>query len=86
MGLLDRERGSSFVEASGGPLRYVDETLKFTKTAPIVKSFKARGPAPGTVGEQDRRNGRFWLVLECVGVDWRATADEDGHYCFAVAL
>jgi hypothetical protein len=20
------------------------------------------------------------------GVQWRATADEDGHYCFAVAL
>jgi hypothetical protein len=59
MGLLDRERGSSFVEASGGPLRYVDETLKFTKTAPIVKSFKARGPAPGTVGEQDGSRVRW---------------------------
>jgi hypothetical protein len=25
-------------------------------------------------------------TIACCGVRWRATADEDGHYCFAVAL
>jgi hypothetical protein len=25
-------------------------------------------------------------AMSCQIVEWRATADEDGHYCFAVAL
>jgi hypothetical protein len=26
------------------------------------------------------------VTISCKIVQWRATADEDGHYCFAVAL
>jgi hypothetical protein len=30
--------------------------------------------------------GKFATGISCKIVEWRATADEDGHYCFAVAL
>src|SRR5581483_11245893 len=33
-----------------------------------------------------RHERRPWAAAACSGVEWRATADEDGHYCFAVAL
>ena len=26
------------------------------------------------------------MLRECLGKNWRAMVDEDGHYCFAVAL
>jgi hypothetical protein len=32
------------------------------------------------------RDGEPKVATACFGVHWRATADEDGHYCFAVAL
>jgi hypothetical protein len=31
-------------------------------------------------------NARSEVVVACSVVKWRTTADEDGHYCFAVAL
>jgi hypothetical protein len=34
-------------------------------------------------GAENQRSGGG---LACFGVKWRATADEDGHYCFAVTL
>jgi hypothetical protein len=52
----------------------------------------------GELGRADRVVARFGgsvvsLAFECqltIGIAnsccWRATADEDGHYCFAVAL
>jgi hypothetical protein len=36
--------------------------------------------------EQQRRHGLLGSPQAGLGVQWRATADEDGHYCFAVAL
>jgi hypothetical protein len=30
--------------------------------------------------------GRTAKLLRSLASKWRATADEDGHYCFAVAL
>jgi hypothetical protein len=29
---------------------------------------------------------RHPATISCETVQWRGTADEDGHYCFAVAL
>ena len=37
-------------------------------------------------GERQRRNTLPEVRVTCSGVKWRATADEDGHYFFAVAL
>jgi hypothetical protein len=34
----------------------------------------------------DNRDGYGEVAAACVGVDWRAPADEDGHCSFAVAL
>ena len=31
------------------------------------------------------QNGGFWLA-QCFVLKWRGTVDEDGQYCFAVAL
>jgi hypothetical protein len=36
--------------------------------------------------EQQRGHGLIEVTAACPGVEWRATADENGHYCFAVAL
>ena len=36
--------------------------------------------------ERQRGIGGPEVAAACSGVHWRATADEDGHYCFAVAL
>jgi hypothetical protein len=32
------------------------------------------------------RNGLPGAMVACSGVEWRATADEDGHYSFAIPL
>jgi hypothetical protein len=45
-----------------------------------------REPARASRDEQHRRILRFRAVLACSGVKWRAMADEDGQYCFALAL
>jgi len=42
-------------------------------------------PAAGRLGGLDRRSGGCGLLQRALG-KWRATADEDVHYCFAVAL
>jgi hypothetical protein len=39
----------------------------------------------GHFGEPDRRIGRSGDSQRALA-NWRATADEDGQYCFAVAL
>jgi hypothetical protein len=38
-----------------------------------------------TRGESVETSG-FGVETIIQGGEWRATADEDGHYCFAVAL
>jgi hypothetical protein len=35
--------------------------------------------------EEPKKEPKFWLVSES-SAKWRATANEDGRYCFAVAL
>jgi hypothetical protein len=45
-------------------------------------------PRPRELGlaEAIAQEGYLLVAMSCSGVEWRAAADEDGHYCFAVAL
>jgi len=47
---------------------------------------RQRGQHRRHAGEQQRRNAYLEAVAACSGVVWRATVDEDGRYCFAMAL
>jgi hypothetical protein len=40
----------------------------------------------GYAGVGERGAAQFSSVAACPGVQWRATVDEDGQYCFAVTL
>ena len=55
------------------------------------RSFLARYRAEAVAEEaaaahHGAENGRPRVAAACSGADWRATADEGGHYYFAVAL
>jgi hypothetical protein len=38
------------------------------------------------IAERGQRSKTPLIARSCKVLDWRARADEDGHYCFAVAL
>ena len=40
----------------------------------------------GAAKRGTRAHAPLRFAMACFGVQWRAAADEDGHYCFAVAL
>jgi hypothetical protein len=52
-------------------------------------SLEKSSPSMFCIGTIERRSWDRWRqyrTSSCKIVQWRATADEDGHYCFAVTL
>jgi hypothetical protein len=61
------------------------------RARPPVASAARRCKSSGraafhSVGGTISGGGRLRAAMSCSGVEWRAAADEAGHYCFAVAL
>jgi hypothetical protein len=52
-------------------------------SSPRLEKFLGRASPRMARGWMARRGRR---IVAWSGVEWCATADEDGHYCFAVAL
>src|SRR6266478_2087924 len=51
-----------------------------------LESVKSPGAGRPSRSQRQRSNDCPEVATACRGVDWRAMADEDGHYSFAVAL
>jgi len=73
-----RRRVGGFTSSSGHQISRADllNNNRHHRDTPV-----ARGKANGSAEPSTLCRG-----IACSGVEWRATVDEDGQYCFAVAL